>query len=47
MNKYLAPHIRTEAKTGHMMMDVLLALVPLGIFSYINYGLRPLTCRSW
>lgn len=41
MNKHLAPHIRTEARTGHMMMDVLLAAIPLGIFSYINYGLRP------
>lgn len=37
----LAPHIRTEARTGHMMLDVLLAALPLGIYSYVNYGLRP------
>lgn len=42
MNKHLAPHIRTEARSGHMMFDVLLAALPLGIFSFVNYGLRPL-----
>ncbi|MBQ8684434.1 MAG: RnfABCDGE type electron transport complex subunit D [Clostridia bacterium] len=41
MNKPLAPHIRTEARTGHMMLDILLAALPLGVFSYVNYGLRP------
>ncbi len=41
MSKILAPHIRTEARTGHMMLDVLLAALPLGLFSYVNYGLRP------
>ncbi len=38
----LAPHIRTEDKSRHMTRDVLLAAVPLCIFSMVNYGLRPL-----
>ena len=41
MNKYTAPHIRTEARSGKMMSDVLLAGLPLCIFAYFNYGLRP------
>ncbi len=41
MNKPLAPHIRTDARAGHMMLDVLLAGIPLSIFSYVNYGPRP------
>ena len=41
MNKYLAPHIRTDARSAHMMLDVLLAGIPLCIFAYVSYGLRP------
>lgn len=41
MNKPLPPHIRTESSTGKMMTDVLLAFIPLGIFSLVNYGVRP------
>ena len=41
MSKMLAPHIRTEDRTGRMMMDVLLAAIPLGLFSFVNYGMRP------
>lgn len=37
----LAPHIRTEARAGHMVLDILLAALPLGLYSYVNYGLRP------
>lgn len=42
MSKILAPHIRTEHHSGHMMLDVLLAAIPLSVFSYVNYGLRPI-----
>ena len=41
MSKMLAPHIRTEARTGRMMMDILMAAIPLGLFSFVNYGMRP------
>lgn len=41
MSKLTAPHVRSEATAGKMMFDVLLALVPLGVFSYVNYGMRP------
>lgn len=42
MNNTAAPHIRTEAKSRHMTRDVLLAAIPLCIFSAVNYGPRPL-----
>lgn len=42
MSKMKAPYIRTESTSGKMMFDVLLALIPLGILSYVNYGPRPL-----
>ena len=42
MSKSIAPHIRTEAHVGKMMLDVLLAIIPLGVFAYVNYGVRPL-----
>lgn len=42
MNNVLAPHIRTESRSGQMMFDILLAAIPLGVFSYVNYGLRPI-----
>ena len=41
MSKMLAPHVRTETRTGRMMGDVLLAVIPLGLFSFVNYGVRP------
>ena len=41
MNKIMAPHVRSDATAGKMMIDVLLAAVPLGVFSYVNYGIRP------
>lgn len=41
MNNVSAPHIRTEARAEHMVLDVLIAAVPLGICSAVNYGLRP------
>ncbi len=41
MNKMTAPHVRTDSTTGKMMFDVLLAAVPLGVFAYVNYGMRP------
>lgn len=42
MNKAKAPFVRTESTSGKMMLDVLLALIPLGVLSYVNYGRRPL-----
>ena len=42
MNKAKAPFVRTESTSGKMMLDVLLALIPLGVLSYVNYGPRPL-----
>lgn len=42
MSRSIAPHIRTDARVGKMMIDVLLAAIPLGVFSYVNYGARPL-----
>lgn len=42
MNKSIAPHIRTEARVGKMMIDILLAAIPLGVFAYVNYGIRPI-----
>ena len=41
MSNITAPHVRSEATAGKMMIDVLLAAVPLGVFSYVNYGIRP------
>ena len=42
MSRTIAPHIRTEARVGKMMTDVLLAAIPLGVFAFVNYGVRPL-----
>ncbi len=41
MSKITAPHIRSDATSGKMMVDVLLAAIPLGVFAYVNYGMRP------
>jgi len=42
MSKMKAPHIRTESSHGKMVFDVMLAIIPLGVFAYVNYGLRPI-----
>ncbi len=42
MTNTTAPHIRTDVRAGRMMFDVFLAIIPLGVFAYVNYGLRPL-----
>ncbi len=41
MNNTLAPHIRADQKSRHMIFDVLLAGTLLCIFSVFNYGTRP------
>ncbi|MBQ4612419.1 MAG: RnfABCDGE type electron transport complex subunit D [Clostridia bacterium] len=41
MNNNPAPHIRTEQKSRHMIMDVLIAASVLYVFSVFNYGMRP------
>ena len=41
MNNNPAPHIRTEQKNRHMIMDVLIAASVLYVFSVFNYGMRP------
>ena len=41
MNNNLAPHIRTEQKSRHMIIDVLVAASVLYVFSVFNYGMRP------
>lgn len=41
MNNNLAPHIRTEQKSHHMTLDVLIAAAVLCVFSVFNYGMRP------
>ena len=41
MNNNLAPHIRTEQKSRHMILDVLIAATVLCVFSIFNYGPRP------
>lgn len=42
MSNFKAPHIRTESSVHKMMFDILLAIIPLGVFSFVNYGLRPI-----
>ena len=41
MNKLLAPHVRTEARSRSMLNDVLLSALVLCVFSVVNYGFRP------
>ncbi len=41
MNNSLAPHLRTEQKSVHMVYDVLVITLFLCVFSVFNYGLRP------
>lgn len=42
MSNKNGPFIRTEAKFGRMVFDMILAAVVLGIYSAVTYGLRPL-----
>ena len=42
MSKLSAPHAHTESSHGKMLFDILLAALPLGVFAWVNYGLRPL-----
>ncbi len=42
MNNAIAPHLRTEQKSYHMALDVLLACAALCVFSVFNYGTRPI-----
>ena len=41
MNNGTAPHIRTDSRSGHMILDILLVMVPLLVLSAVNYGMRP------
>ncbi len=42
MSNIHAPHLRTEARSYHMIWDVLIAALPLMLYSAINYGARPI-----
>ncbi len=42
MRNSIAPHVRTEQTSRHMISDVLLACAALCIFSIFNYGSRPI-----
>ena len=42
MSKANGPFLRTEARFGRMVFDMILATVVLGVYSTITYGLRPL-----
>ena len=42
MSNHTAPHLRTDARSGRMIADMLIAAAVLGIFSAVTYGLRPL-----
>lgn len=42
MSNHTAPHLRTDARTGRMVVDMFIATSVLGIFSAVTYGLRPL-----
>lgn len=41
-NVSAAPHIRSPIKTNSIMRDVILALIPAGLFGIFNFGLRAL-----
>ncbi len=41
LKKAEAPHLRQTERVAYMSLDLLIALVPLCIFSSIYYGLRP------
>ncbi len=40
--KETAPHIRRKATVARMMLDVIIALVPVIVFSFVAWGLRAL-----
>lgn len=42
MSKANGPFMRTEARFGRMIFDMILAALVLGVYSTITYGLRPL-----
>lgn len=42
MSKANGPFIRTEARFGRMVFDMMLAALVLGVYSTVTYGLRPL-----
>ncbi len=42
MRNALAPHVRTEQTSRHMILDVLIAGAILCVFSIFNYGSRPI-----
>ena len=42
MSNRNGPFIRTEARFGRMIFDMILAAVVLGVYSSVTYGLRPL-----
>lgn len=41
LKKEFAPHLRRTERASYMSLDVLVALVPLAIFSAVYYGFRP------
>lgn len=36
-----APHLRLTERSAALSLDVLIALVPLCVFSFVHYGVRP------
>ena len=42
MTNLTRPYLRTEARTGRMIFDMILAAVVLGVVSAVTYGWRPL-----
>ena len=36
-----APHVRLTERSAALSLDVLIALVPLCVFSFVYYGIRP------
>lgn len=41
LKKEFAPHLRRADRSSYMSLDVLVALIPLAIFSAVYYGFRP------
>lgn len=41
LKKEFAPHLRRPERSSYMSLDVLVALIPLAIFSFVYYGFRP------
>ena len=36
-----APHLRRPERSSALSLHVFIAVIPLGVFSFVNYGLRP------